>query len=311
MSMRLRYSIPSGVVALLVTAELAARMLGYVDFPVYALDRDVGYLPKPDQSGRFMLTNDWYFNNESMPVPDAFAPGGATDVLLVGNSIVMGGNPYSQSEKLTVQLQSRLGRQTKVWPAAVGGWSQVNEIAYLTARPEVVAAADYIAWEYTPGGLSGASAWRGEYVFPTHRPLLASWYVLRKYLVPRFAPMIVDDELPPTGAAEEANRAAFERLLRGLARARAHPPGFLWFYPSQAQLLAARRGEEWIPERAMIEELARRCGLRIVDIAARSEWRSDLYRDGVHPSVEGNRILGAILAAEISDDLAHRTAAVP
>ena len=34
-----------------------------------------------------------------------------------------------------------------------------------------------------------------------------------------------------------------------------------------------------------------------------AEWSGTLYRDGVHPTVEGNKVLAGILASEIMHDL--------
>ncbi|MBY6243400.1 WcaI family glycosyltransferase [Methylosinus sp. Sm6] len=306
-SKRPGYSIGFGLLAVLVAAELTARALGFVDVPVYRREPGTEYLPEAGQSGRFMNANDWYFNNESMPLAQDWKPGGAIDALLIGNSIVMGGNPYKQPEKLVAQIQSRLGARSTVWPIAVGGWNQPNEVAYLDRRPEIVRAAGYVAWEYMAGGLSSASAWRGEYVFPTQRPVSAAWYALRRYAIPWLVPGTLASELPPRGNAENAHAADFDRMLHDLAAStRSDRPGFIWLYPSQEQLRMARRGEEWLPERALIETMARRNGLRIVDVAAKIEWNESHYRDGLHPNVEGNRMLGSILAAEIAADVADR-----
>ena len=133
-----------------------------------------------------MNENDWYFNNKSMPIRENWKPAGIENILLIGNSIVMGGNPYKQSDKLVSQIQIRLSNDNKVWPIAVGGWNQPNEIAYLNRHPEIATEAGYVAWEYMSGGLSRATPWRGEYVFPSHKPIYATWYVLCRYVFPQF-----------------------------------------------------------------------------------------------------------------------------
>ena len=122
----------------LILIEASVRALGFVDFPVYDLDDEIKYIPSANQSGRFMNENDWYFNNKSMPIRENWSPAGDKNILLIGNSIVMGGNPYKQSDKLVSQIQVRLSNDNKVWPIAVGGWNQPNEIAYLRLHPEIV-----------------------------------------------------------------------------------------------------------------------------------------------------------------------------
>ena len=78
-------------------------------------------------------------------------------------------------------------------------------------------------------------------------------------------------ELPATGDAEAANIMEFEHQLQTLTIAiKQGRPGIIWLYPNSAQVGIAKRGEEWLPERPKIEELAKSYGLRVVDVAARS-----------------------------------------
>lgn len=55
-----------------------------------------------------------------MGVKNEFRPTEYTDVLLVGDSIVFGGNPYKQQEKLGSQLELLSG--LTVWPISVPSW---------------------------------------------------------------------------------------------------------------------------------------------------------------------------------------------
>ncbi len=113
----------------------------------------------------------------------------------------------------------------------------------------------------------------------------ATWYVLCRYVLPRFFPAYLVSELPATGDAEAANIMEFERQLQTLTMAtKQEHPGIIWLYPNSAQAEIAKRGEEWLPERPKIEELAKSYGLRVVDVAAKAEWSGGLYRDGVHPT---------------------------
>ena len=134
--------------ALLVLTELGVRVAGLVDFPTYLRDDYFGYVPRPEQSGRFLTTNAWFFNDRSMGVAEPWRPQPErTDILLIGNSIVLGGNPYDQKDKLGPLVQSLLNATCKVWPVAAGGWSTVNEFRFLERRPDVAAGADFFIWE--------------------------------------------------------------------------------------------------------------------------------------------------------------------
>jgi hypothetical protein len=290
--------------AVIIAVEVSVRLSGIVDFPTYNLDSAIGYLPKESQTGFFLDKNDWYFNDRSMPVALTWNPNIRPNILLIGNSIVMGGNSYQQQDKLTPQVQKRLGARPIVWPIAAGGWTQINQIAYLNRHPEVVAEADYLAWEYMSGGLSRANPWPGEYVFPSHRPIYATWYALRRYGLPFVIPFFGASELPVTGSVDKMNVGLFDNALGALTRSgnRGHN-GIIWLYPVATQVEEAKRGEEWLPERGQIKEVADKHGLRIVDIAAKVQWNKSLYRaDGVHPTVEGVIVLASILADEFGKD---------
>jgi hypothetical protein len=308
-----KYTLITASVMAVVLVELLIRVCGLTDFPVYDVDNEIGYLPRAGQTGIFLRKNDWYFNDKNMPTPLNWDPALRPNILLIGNSIVMGGNPYRQQDKLAPQIQQRLGKRPVVWPIAANGWTQVNEMFYLGRHPEVVAETDYFAWEYMGGGLSAATPWAGEYVFPSHHPTFASWYVARRYIFPRIFDGKVGNELPATGAAGEENIKKFDLWVSALkySAKRTHP-GIIWFYPDVTQLGKARRGKEWLPERPTIERLAAKYRLRTVDIAASSKWNESLYRaDGVHPTVEGNGVLAGILAEEfIKDQMASCAVAI-
>jgi len=287
-------------------AEISLRAAGFVDFPIYRTDPEIGYLPQPSQRGAFMNRNRWFFNDRSMPVePDwrdtPAAPVSPSDLLLIGNSIVMGGNSYDQPDKLAPQMQQRLGDGFRVWPLAVGGWTNVNQIAYLKPQHDVVDGAEFFVWQVMGGGFGTRTPWRGEYVFPTERPAFALWYVARRYVLPRWIDF-GDTELPDSAVAKPEYVEAFDRAVGQLVaatRGRHQPPGLIYLFPAQAELAEARRGHDWLPERAIVTAVAQKHGLAVVDIAEQPEWNEGVYRDGVHLTVEGNALLAKLIARHI------------
>ena len=292
----------NSVVAILVIVawgELCVRLLGISDFPIYQIGGDVNYIPKPNQRGIF-FTNDWYFNDKSMPIKNNFNPAIHPDVLLIGNSIVMGGNTYRQDDKLTSLIQDEIGANPVVWPLAVGGWTQINEMGYIKDHPEIAAAPDFIAWEYMSGGLSHATPWAGELVFPTHSPHCAICYAFSRYVLPHFANFALQSELPMTGAIDVENARNFDASIEELTRnIRGTERGIIWLYPTKFELLMAHQGKEWLPERSFLEEIARKHSLKIVDISKFPEWNPSLYKgDGTHPGKDGNKVLARILSSE-------------
>jgi hypothetical protein len=303
MNKKLKYA--AFIAVIIVTGEVGVRAFGMVDFPVYNIDKEIGYIAKENQQGVFLNRNDWYFNDKSMPIQKKWNAGDHLNILIIGNSIVMGGNVFRQQERLTTRLQDHLGKYPVVWPIAIGGWTEINEMVYLDRHPEIASKANYVVWECMAGGLSRATPWRGEYVFPTHRPVYATWYVLRRYVLPRLLPFFRGNELPVTGETDATNVQHFDSHVDALVRAtrRSHG-GIIWLYPSAAQLIDARNQREWLPERPQILKVADKYGLRVVDISTHREWDMSLYdADGLHPTVEGNEVLASILSSEIARDL--------
>ena len=283
----------------LLAAEAGLRAAGALDFPLYDVDEWIGYVVKPNQAGTFWHRHAWAFNDRSMATAATWNPAHGPNVLLIGNSIVMGGNPYDQSQRVGTLLQRQLAGRAAVWPIATGGWTNVNEAVYLERHPDVSAASDVFVWEVMAGGFSQLSTWRGEYTFPREKPPSATWYLVRRYLLPRLIPLATN-ELPPTGEPRLENVRRFESMVARLSRsADRGAPGILLIYPTQRDLLAARRGELWLPELGEVQRVAAAYGLRILDLSASPRWRPEYYRDGVHPTVEGNAVLAQLLAEQL------------
>lgn len=279
--------------------EISVRVSGLVDFPIYRVDSAIGYLAMPNQAGQFLRKNDWAFNDKSMATTTPWTPNLRPNILLIGNSVVMGGNPYEQKDKLGNLVGIDVGARYSVWPIAAGGWSSVNEVAYLQREPDVVSKANFFVWEYMAGGLSALSGWRGDYVFPTRRPVCASCYAFRRYVLPRLM-SLPTNELPPKGPLAVEHLAEFERSVDQLSRVvGSRHPGIIFLYPDKQQTLMAKGSEEWLPERRSIQAVCARHGLILVDIAADPRWTTSLYRDGTHPTVQGNDVLAHILTAAI------------
>ncbi len=296
--------VAAAVLALGGIAEVASRLSGITDFPVYAVDDEIGYLAKPNQSGSFLDKNSWAINSKSMPTAEEWNPARRPNILLIGNSVVMGGNAYDQKDKLAPMISSDTGHAYEVWPIAAGGWTNVNEIVYLRRNPDVVKATNFFVWEYMSGGLSRLSRWRGDYVFPSSRPSWSSWYVFRRYVAPHFVTMDMN-ELPPVGGLNANHLADFEASVGELGRASGlRSPGLIFLYPTRKELIISRQSAEWLPERKALLEICQKYGLRAIDIAQNSDWNESLYRDGVHPTVRGNAVLAKILSSAITEALA-------
>lgn len=266
-------------------AELYVRYAGYVDFPIYVADSRIGYIPKPGQSGNFMNKNDWVFNNMSMGTELPFEThADKIDILLVGDSVVLGGNLYRQLEKLGPILQAVSGAQ--VWPISASSWSLQNELQYIADHFETLEAVDRIVLVLNSGDFGSPSSWTSEYIHPRTRPVFATWYLFRKYVHPKRAE--TNSPLPVT------SRDPFDELVRIANKFR--KPIDIWLYPDRGQNLST---ELW--ETSIAHPLARLrstapFNVTIHDGQTLFRLNADDYRDAIHPTGEANKKIAKAIA---------------
>jgi hypothetical protein len=284
-----------GLVALLGLTELGLRVAGLGEFPTYLKDNHFGYIPKPNQAGRFLQRNEWVFNDRSMGVATPWQASDRTDILLVGNSIVLGGNAYNQSDKLAPLMQSQLRASCSVWPVAAGGWATVNSARYLQAHPDLIEKSDFFVWQFMTGQMDHASPWLGETRFPTSHPVWATGYVLRKFWSERSTPMNGTALEQPSEAGK--NYDEFEGLIQKLAaKSQQSPRGIILAYPTLEQLRLARQSRDWLPDRQRLERLAKINDVLLLDLAALPGWTEGMYWDEVHLNPFGNVVLASVLS---------------
>ena len=90
----------------LIMLEILIRSLGLVDFPLIHADNKIGYIFKPNQHGSFLNHNEWKFNSVSMQNDEEFLPSDSLDILLIGDSIVSGGNTFKKEEFVLLIFKS-------------------------------------------------------------------------------------------------------------------------------------------------------------------------------------------------------------
>lgn len=274
-----------GVLMAFILAELATRASGIGDFPLYDANNHIGYIPKPSQSGSFLNTRNWAFNSLSMGGPE-FMPSAAVDTLLIGDSVVLGGNPYRQDDRLGPQLQRQLGQP--VWPISAGSWALRNELIYLGDHPEVVAGVDRIVFVLNSGDFAEASSWACETTHPRSRPVLLTFYLFRKYVYgwPPCGTPHPDLTVPP-GDWKPEIAAFFAHTTKEVA---------IFLYPNKAESGdTAQRERELEMHAAALMAGAGAKPIRIYSIGRDRRWQANYYRDDIHPTVDGIRVLADII----------------
>ena len=92
-----------------------------------------GYIPVASQSGSF-LNNTWHINEMQM-ISRKECTSRGDEVLVVGDSIVFGGNALDQSERVGEQLDA-LFETRNVYAIADGSWTFKNSVNYLASRKD-------------------------------------------------------------------------------------------------------------------------------------------------------------------------------
>ena len=273
--------------------EVGVRISGIADFPLYDADSQIGYIPKPSQSGDFLRKNHWQFNSKSMGTLE-FVPSIAIDNLLIGDSVVLGGNPFRQEERLGPQLSRTTGQP--VWPIAAGSWALRNELTYLRIHPEVVNDVDRIIFVLNDEDFDQASSWSCEMTHPRSYPILASLYAFRKYVWDwEVCDQIPDNFLVPPGNWKS-------ELHQFLTSEQARGKQIIFFlYPNKSEALGEKSLDVDLERHAheIINESS--TPVSVYSVGRDPRWKSDLYRDGIHPSVDGNRILAEIISKPASN----------
>ncbi len=276
MFFKVAVSLVVAVFVVLGASEFAIRWMGVTDIPIFIPDIRVGYYPRPSQHGKVLRRNHWVFNDRSMGVAEPFryAPNG---VLLVGDSVVYGGAPLDQPVHIAPLLRRATGRS--VWPLAAGGWALDNELQMVLAHSDLLHTPT-IVWVSNTGDFGAKNAWTNPVQYPSHRPISALFYVLRRTLLkPR--DVVDSPESPEATRRWQMDLQSFLDAYHGR---------LLWvLYPKKNELDV--RQERFSLLRKILRDRA-----RIIDLGNTPAWSKQNYRDSIHPNAEGDQVLATVIA---------------
>ncbi|KJC49473.1 hypothetical protein UP09_07175 [Bradyrhizobium sp. LTSP885] len=283
--MRFRFlgGVCAAAVGVLLSVEVLIRQFGLLEFPLYSNSKELGYLLAPNQHGSYLNRNDWAFNDLSMGVAKLYDPSkSARNILLVGDSIVLGGNLIPQDQRLGPLLNREC---PDVWPASAGSWALLNELRYLRIHDRLLSDINRVVLILNSGDFGSASVWSSELTHPTHRPISGLWYLTSKYF-------FHEDNTKSKSTDDD-----WATELRNM-RSTYSGPLTIVLYPDRAEIqsdtLRKSNLEAYAPKLQSYRTT-------VLSLAENPHWSRDFYRDDIHPTIDGLKELSAFLKRNIPE----------
>ena len=292
------------LVAVLAAGELAARALG-LHTPVLYETTSYGYRVKPNQDLR-RFGNRVSYNAEGLrsgnvsATPDA----GTLRVLCVGDSITNGGTVIDQTDTYPLLLEAELRRSlthAEVLNASAPGWAPSNELGWLKSNG--VMGSRIVVLEIATHDLFQPKADAGMIdnhpSFPGRSPPFGLYELISRYLLPRITGMGQAAD-PGVALAHHSMSAARENLrtINEMIR-------YVRLNGAQPIVLLIEQPQSREPAQPVFVEATRQLETHLAhqDVlmvrpsgTVEAGWTQSLFRDGLHPNVQGNRVIAMVLA---------------
>lgn len=273
----------------LVSAELLIRLAGLADVPVRIADKVTGYIPAPNQEGKF-LNNRWVINELSM-ITDKPYDKTVPNRILAGDSVVFGGNPLDQEERVASVASAVLG--DAVYPIADGSWGFKNQINYFLKNKGLLGEPLQMAFLLNGGDFGTPSVWSCQSFHPREKPAFHLLFVAKKYFAPTCVPTPSDLQVPDYDL-----HSGLVNLFELYPQTRVT----LILYPDRKDFkdkvdLTARLREH--VDVALFDKRLEVVDLNSLFSSDPDLWEISFYSDGIHPSAEGAAAIGALLARRV------------
>ncbi len=211
------------------------------------------------------------------------------NLLLVGDSLVLGGNPLAEVERLGPQLEKLTGWQ--VWPISAGSWAMQNELTYLRQHLGILEKMDAIVIVSNSGDFSVPSSWASGLTHPLHHPFPGLIYLVRKYIFMPSKPLQIKLE-------NQVVLRDWQHDLHEMSQ-KFKKPIFIFMYPDLLELNDAVKRQSLLDSKIPLINAQLGGDSRIYKVADDKNWNETLYRDGIHPSGNGNQVLAGIFKKHI------------
>lgn len=310
MKFSVRYRIVACTLLLIIVTEVILRVAFGLENPVLLqADADTGYRFRPNQIvfrfGKKIQYNQ--YSQRSEPI-NIHKPPGTLRILMVGDSVLNGGNPTDQKETISELFKTRLKakiRPIEVLNASAGSWGIGNELGYI--RKFGTFESDAIILELSTHDLTQPTSTNERLVndpnYPTHPPLLALQEAWNRYALPKLFSIFhinsLPVEVPPSPLDPEQqfqqNMQELE-VLTILVRTK-NIPFFVIFIPQFDNVLSANNTPKYKFE---FLKLCKKIQIPVIDI--QTNWSNlpqatvkTYYRDNFHPDVPGNQSAADLL----------------
>lgn len=307
------YWIPGVAVFVAIATEISLRLAFGLGTPVLVqTDPQTGYRFKPNQNiirfGKKVQYNQ--YSQRSEPITPQKPPG-KLRILMIGDSVLNGGNPTDQSQTITELFEAKLGEKAEILNASAGSWGIGNQLGYL--REFGTFNADAVILQIgthdltQPTSNSAGIAFHPAY--PTHPPLLAIQDAWTRYLWPTLAGKLglgssgADFSASPTSTNPDKqfkqNMEVFKETVK-LVKSKKIPV-FVLFTPNRDDLLPKHNVPKY-----KSEFLRLLLTLQVPMIDSHEAWSTlppttveTYFRDYVHLSVAGNGAIADLLTGQL------------
>jgi lysophospholipase L1-like esterase len=306
-----KYRIAGYALLFFILTEVILRVAFGLGNPVLVqADADIGYRFRPNQIVfRFGKKIEYNQYSQRSALIKINKPQGTLRILMVGDSVLNGGNLTDQKETISELFKARLiteRRPVEVLNASAGSWGIGNELGYI--RKFGTFASDAVILEISTHDLTQLTSTSkrvgNDPNYPSHAPLLALQEVWTRYLLPKLSFQSTPAEIPlPSTLNTEAQFKKNMQELKLLANlvAAKNIPFFVMFMPQLDNLVPTTNTPQYKPE---FLKLCKKIKVPVIDVHA--NWSrlppsriKTYFRDNFHPDIAGNITVADLLIEQL------------
>jgi lysophospholipase L1-like esterase len=295
------FGILVGAVALL---ESGLRYLGFGNPLLYQADPAIGYLLSPNQKVRRMNNRIWInqYSMRSDPIAEK-RPEKTLRVLLIGDSIANGGWWTDQAETISSLLEEQLKSQfsqVEVLNASANSWGPRNQLAYLKHYGAFDAQIVILLLNTDDlfSGVPRSEAVGRDINYPDRKPACAIAEVLNRFTSPA-----ENRQQPTEKDIVGLNLAAIEEIHH-ISQAN-QTQLIIAITPLLREIENAARDYEQRAKKRLTDS-AQAESIPLIDFLPRFkqvEPPNSIYRDRIHITPEGNKMVSQTLSQAIEQIL--------